>query len=106
MVGLILCVTLTRIQLPHWEDSAQLFKRVIEVDPKTVTGYLNLSGELNTHERYQESAQYLEKALTIGPTAGIYLNLAVWLIYKPHIASKNLCKTKQIPDYMHYILHY
>lgn len=72
---LLACAIGTRLQLRHWEDSITLFKRAIQVNPKTVTAYANLSAQLIMNGRNEEALTYLEQGLALERATGILGNL-------------------------------
>lgn len=80
IVTLIGCAALTRRQLPHWEDSVHLFKRVLEVDPRNATACNNLGGEFLAWGKPEEALPYLEQAVTLEGHP-----LMVWNLAKCHL---------------------
>ena len=63
-VVLLACAVVTRRQLPYWENSVELFKRAIEVNPENLTAYNNVASELMQIGRIDEAIPYLEAGLS------------------------------------------
>ncbi|MEN9574179.1 MAG: hypothetical protein RL514_2034 [Verrucomicrobiota bacterium] len=77
VIVLLACAFMTLRQLPHWEDSVQLFKRVIEVNPKTMTAYNNLAAELMAIGKVAEARSYLERAVAMERRPDLLFNLGL-----------------------------
>lgn len=79
---LLTCAILTRLQLRHWENSLELFKRAIAVDPSNVTAHNNVAAELMMLGKAEDAIPYLEAGLKAGQRRadrrpGMVFNLGV-----------------------------
>lgn len=80
VVALIASAIMTRRQLPHWEDSVHIFKRVLEVDPRNATACNNLGGELLAWGKPEEALPYLQRAVSLEGHP-----LMIWNLAKCHL---------------------
>lgn len=76
VLTLLPCVIVTRCQLKYWEDSVEVFKHALAVNPDNVTAYNNVAVELMVIGRSGEAIPYLEKAITIERRPSSLYNLA------------------------------
>mgnify|MGYP006272659899 FL=1 len=75
VLTLLPCLIVTRMQLKYWEDSVEVFRRAIDVNPNNLTAYNNLAVELMVIGRAGEAIPYLEKAISIERRPSLLWNL-------------------------------
>jgi eukaryotic-like serine/threonine-protein kinase len=68
-------------QIGNYAKSAELYGRVIELDPNNGYAYNNLGAVLLQSGRFQEAVQPLQKTLKFGPDAQAYSNLGIAYFY-------------------------
>jgi protein O-mannosyl-transferase len=75
------CVVLTRAQLPYWQNSERLFKRMIAVNDDNYMAHYNLGNLYNREDKLAEAVQQYEAALRAEPNyAEAHNNLGTVLL--------------------------
>lgn len=71
VIGIVLLSFSALIQLRYWQNSVTLFSRAVAVNPKNITGHLNLGLALHKRGDDKEAKLHLEKAVELGPEKAI-----------------------------------
>lgn len=91
--GLLLmaCTSLTRLQIPRWQNSETLFRHAVAVTSKNYNAHINLGAALANSGRLDEAMVEYESALSIRPNAKLHFVLGRALLdrSKPFLAEKH-----------------
>jgi Tfp pilus assembly protein PilF len=70
------CVAATRVQIATWRDTPTLFGRILEVDPTSHVGHLNLGTWLSSRGRNEEAIPHFRRAIERRPEIALaHVNL-------------------------------
>jgi Flp pilus assembly protein TadD len=79
--ALLVCATLTRVQVGYWKDSETLFRHALDVTRDNWLAHNNLGIVLMRSGRMPEAIEHLEQALQINPDlAEVHYNLGNALV--------------------------